>query len=125
MTTLGDPAACDRAASDGDRAAGQLEDSIRQLTSLRGVASGSWQGTAGDSLVGAIDTRRESLVQAQEELRFAASSLRQAASRIREAIRVEEERRRRRTQIVHAVTPEIVHAVTPEIVRAVTPEIVA
>ena len=103
-SNLGDPAACDRAASDCDRAARQLDEPIRQLTSLRGVANGSWRGTAGDSLVRALDTRKQGLVQAQEELRGAASSLRQAAGRIRDAMRAEQDRMRRQ-QVVRPAAP--------------------
>jgi uncharacterized protein YukE len=92
MTDFGNPEACERAASDCDRAASQLNEPIQRLTTLRSTASGAWRGTAGDSLVRSIDTRRQSLVQAQNDLRDAATRLRSAAAQIREAIRKERER---------------------------------
>jgi len=84
---LGDPNACDRAASDCERAARQLDGPIRRLSTLRGTAADAWLGIAGASLVGTVDTRRQGLVQAQTELHTAAARLRTAASAIRDSIR--------------------------------------
>jgi hypothetical protein len=95
---LGDPAACDRAAADCERAARQLDGPIRRLTSLRGTATDAWRGTAGTSLVGAVDARCQGLVRAQTDLHAAALRLRAAAHDIREAIRAAERRERERRQ---------------------------
>jgi uncharacterized protein YukE len=95
---LGDPNACERAAGDCERAARQLDGPIQRLTTLRGSAADAWRGTAGTSLVGTVDTRRQGLVQAQTELHGAAARLRAVASEIREAIRQAERRERERMQ---------------------------
>jgi uncharacterized protein YukE len=96
MPGLGDANACEQAANDCERAARQLDSPISRLTSVRGVSSDAWQGSAGESLVGAIDTRRQDLVQAQRELQNAAARLRSAAAEIRDAIRRAEAERARR-----------------------------
>ena len=62
---MGDPEACEHAAAECDLAARQLDAPINRLLTLRGNAVNGWTGCAGDSLVCAVDTRRQSLVQAQ------------------------------------------------------------
>jgi hypothetical protein len=84
---LGDPEACEHAAADCEHAAHRLYAPINRLLTLRGGAVNGWTGRAGDSLVCAVDTRRQSLVQAQSQLHDAASQLRSAATRLREAQR--------------------------------------
>jgi hypothetical protein len=81
---MGDPEACERAATECDHAARQLDAPINRLLNLRGSAATGW---VGDSLVTAVDTRRQSLVQAQGQLHDAASQLRSAATRLREVQR--------------------------------------
>jgi uncharacterized protein YukE len=95
---FGDPHACERAAAECERAARQLDGPISRLTSLRGTAVDAWRGSAGDSLVAAVDTRRQALVSAQGQLRAAASRLRTAAAQIRAAIRSAERARQNRSQ---------------------------
>jgi len=57
---------------------------INRLLTLKGSAVNGWTGFAGDTLVCAVDTRRQSLVQAQGQLHDAATRLRSAAARLRE-----------------------------------------
>jgi uncharacterized protein YukE len=97
VADFGDPNACEQAAADCDRAARQLDDSIGRLMALRGSARDAWRGIAGDSLVSALDTRRQSLIQAQGQLHDAAGRLRTAASEIRAAMRRAERARQQRT----------------------------
>jgi len=84
---MGDPEACDHAAAECDLAARSLDAPINRLLTLRGSAVNGWSGCAGDSIVCAVDTRRQSLVQAQSQLQDAAGRLRSAAARLREAQR--------------------------------------
>ena len=84
---MGDPEACEHAAAECDHAARQLDGPINRLLTLRGSAVNGWTGSAGDSLACAVDTRRQSLVQAQSQLHDAASQLRSAATKLREAQR--------------------------------------
>jgi len=84
---VGDPEACEHAAAECEHAARQLDAPINRLLTLKGSAASNWTGSAGDSLVGAVDTRRQSLVQAQSQLHDAASRLRRAATKLREAQR--------------------------------------
>jgi hypothetical protein len=75
------------------------------LNSLRGTANSSWRGTAGDSLVQAIDARRRGLTSARSDLQTAATQLRTAASQIRAEIRRREEadRRNRSKQVTSPI----------------------
>jgi uncharacterized protein YukE len=66
-------------ASACDRYAAQLDQSVADLTALRGRVAEQWTGTAGDSLCQALDGHVHSVKRAQTALRDAAANLRSAA----------------------------------------------